>query len=151
MSLNYGCNDNEKIILGLFDKSPVNTLKDLAEHCPSGQADYTSWARNSLRKPVKHGFIAKVGRGRYEVTPKMASFDGAKLANARKKAHMSQADLCKAIGASGRQRVSDFERGAKRPSLVEFYALTGALKIRTKDLFPVIEPQVETEAKGEVA
>jgi len=136
MSINYGCNDNEAIVLGAFDADPVLTLKQLAELCPSGRSDYTSWARNSLRKPVKHGLIAKVGRGRYEVTPKLASFDGSALAAARREARLSQEEVKTMIGASSRQRISDLERGAKRPGLVELYALTGALGVRISKLFP---------------
>ncbi len=139
MSLNYGCNDNEAIILRAFEASPVLTLRDLAEHCPSGSLDHTSWVRNSLRKPVRHGLIAKVGRGRYEVTPKLSTFKGSALAAARKAAHLSQEQVKTIIGASTRQRVSDLERGAKRPSLTELYALAGALGFKLEGFFPIVE------------
>lgn len=150
MSINYGCNDNEAIILVAFDVKPVLTLRELAERCPSGKDDHTSWARNSLRKPVKHGLIAKVGRGRYEVTSKLASFDGSKLVEARKAASLSQEQLKEKIGASSRQRVSDLERGAKRPGLVELYALTAALHVRLDVFFPVVEAPPVVEDWSEV-
>ncbi len=142
MSINYGCNDNERIVLAAFEADgPVLTLRDLAEHCPSGSVDHTSWARNSLRKPVRHGLIAKVGRGRYEVTPKLSTFNGETLAEARKEAHLSQEQVKAIIGASGRQRISDLERGSNRPTLTELYALAGAVKIRLEKLFPAEEPK----------
>jgi transcriptional regulator with XRE-family HTH domain len=147
MSLNYGCNDNEAAVLAAFDETPVLTLGELAEKCPSGKLDHTSWARNSLRKPVKHGLIAKVGRGRYEVTPKLATFNGKALAEARKEARLSQEQVRAMIGASSRQRVSDLERGAKRPGLVELYALCAAVQVRLPNLFPVVEALEVLEAQ----
>jgi len=141
MSLNYGCNNNEAILLRAFEASPVLTLRELAEHCPSGSKDHTSWARNSLRKPVRHGLIAKVGRGRYEVTPTLSTFKGSALAAARQAAHLSQEEVRVSIGASGRQRISDLERGSNRPSLTELYALAGVLKVRLETLFPIVTPE----------
>lgn len=152
MSINYGCNDNEAIVLAAFEKRPVLTLGDLAKHCPSGSGsgDTTSWARNSIRKPTKHGLIAKVGRGRHEVTPKLATFCGGQvLAEARKQALMSQVQVAEIIGASGRNRVSDIERGAKRPSLTELYALMGAVKVKIVDLFPIVEALKADETADE--
>jgi len=139
MSLNYGCNNNEAILLRAFEASPVLTLRELAEHCPSGSKDHTSWARNSLRKPVRHGLIAKVGRGRYEVTPTLSTFKGSALAAARQAAHLSQEEVRVSIGASGRQRISDLERGSNRPSLTELYALAGALRFKLEGFFPIVK------------
>ena len=144
--INYGCNENERLVLAAFEASGELSLGELAEHCPSGQVDHTSWARNSLRKPVRHGLIEKVGRGRYAVSGKLGSFDGSRLAEARKEQGLSQETIRERIGASSRQRVSDLERGAKRPGLIELYALAGALRVRIEVFFPVAG-----EAQAEVA
>ena len=145
MSINYGCNDNEAILLRAFEANPVLTLRELAEHCPSGSTAHTSWARNSLRKPVRHGLIAKVGRGRYEVTPTLSTFKGSALAAARKAAHLSQEQVRTTIGASSRQRVSDLEHGHKRPTLTELYALAGALRFKLEGFFPIVTPEAPAE------
>ena len=152
MSINYGCNDNELAVLRAFEEhGPELTLRELAKHCPSGRSDSTSWARNSLRKPRRHGFIKQAGRGRYAVTDKLALFNGAALAEARKGAHVSQEAVRKAIGASSRQRISDFERGAKRPQLTEVYQIAGFLKVRRfeRALFHAAPPVIEQSAPNE--
>ena len=148
------------IILAAFVAKPVLTLRELAEHCPSGNEDHTSWARNSLRKPCRHGLIAKVGRGRYEVTPNLATFDVKKLAAIRRQTFLrpedtscvSQEHVKAIIGARSRQRVSDLERGAKRPTLTEVYALADALRVKLACFFPVVAVEEEVvEVVAEVA
>jgi DNA-binding XRE family transcriptional regulator len=141
MSINYGLNSNEKAVVSAFESNPVQSLRDLAAVCVSDNPkDRSSAARNSLRKLVRFGFVVKAGRGTYELTNKLASFDGARLKSAREETGMSQEAVKMLIGASSRQRVSDLERGAKRPSgLLEVFALSKALGCRVVRLFPVLK------------
>ncbi len=138
MSVNHGVNPNEHAVLTAFETSHVMTLRALADVCVSGNpTDRSSAARNSLRKPVRHGFVSKVSRGTYEATNKLSTFSGGLFKEAREAADMSQEAVKVAIGASSRQRVSDLERGKKSPSLTEVYALSAALGCKVTAFFSV--------------
>lgn len=64
-------NDKEKAIIRQCAEGPA-TLEEMAKRFrrakKEGQAH--SWARNSVRKPVRLGLLKKVGRGTYNLTPK---------------------------------------------------------------------------------
>lgn len=149
MSINYGINEKEFAVLKAFEESPVLTLKELSAIVSSGNSDNTSGARNSLRKPVKHGFVAKVGRGRYELTPKRKEFNGSVLREARIESGMSQNEVALALGC-GRQRVGDFETGRKKPQVAEIYAIAKVFKAKISSFFPA-SAVVEAEKVEEVS
>lgn len=64
-------NDKEKAIIRQCAEGP-STLEEMSKRFrrakQEGQAH--SWARNSVRKPVRLGLLKKLGRGTYGLTPK---------------------------------------------------------------------------------
>lgn len=71
-------NPKERAILGLLlandcregvHISQLNTAAWASKGGPT-TSDPTSWTRNSLRRPVRAGYVRPLGRGRYRLTPR---------------------------------------------------------------------------------
>lgn len=64
-------NPKELAVLKQCAEGPA-TLEDMSKRFRRAKADgqANSWARNSVRKPVRLGLLKKAGRGTYAITPK---------------------------------------------------------------------------------
>ena len=56
-------------------------------------------------------------------------FRGDRLADARSRNGLSQADLARGVGAAGRERISQWERGSEQPQPRQLRAFADALGI----------------------
>jgi len=68
---NKKLNNKEIAVLRACADSP-STIADIAKRFrrADDDAQANSWARNSVRKPVRMGLVKKVGRGTYGLTAK---------------------------------------------------------------------------------
>lgn len=64
-------------------------------------------------------------------------FRGDRLADARRRNGLSQADLARVVGAAGRERISQWERGFERPQPRQLRAVADALGIDPLELMDV--------------
>lgn len=66
-----GLNVKELAVLRACSDGPA-TLEEMSKRFrrADGSAQANSWARNSVRKPLRMGLLKKVGKGTYAATPK---------------------------------------------------------------------------------
>ncbi len=67
-------NPKELAVLKQCAEGPA-TLEEMSKRFRRAKAEgqSNSWARNSVRKPVRLGLLKKAGRGTYALTPKGAA------------------------------------------------------------------------------
>ena len=65
-------NEKEKVVTATLlklDGDSSMSLAELAEKCfPDGDKKANSWVRNSLRRLVRAGYVAKIDRGTYQMS-----------------------------------------------------------------------------------
>jgi transcriptional regulator with XRE-family HTH domain len=77
------------------------------------------------------------------VQPKEHKIVGACLADARRRANLTQQELAKRLGKP-QSFVSDYERGQRRIDLMEFLVIVRALEDDPKEIFRAISQAVST-------